>query len=410
MRDRYDLIIVGGGAAGLFAAAYISDKAPELSILVLEGNDRVGKKLLTTGNGRCNISNVSGLEGKYHGGVDFARDVFKGFTREETLEFFKKIGIPTVEEDQGKLFPMSLQAGSVVDALRFKAEESADIICGGRVSAISYDKDVIVTSDKGVFCGSNVLVACGGRAAANTGSDGSGYELLEAFGHRCNRSFPAIVQLITDTKKTKALAGIKWICKVTARAGNQKRVEKGEVLFTDYGLSGPPILQISRLISMRGKGEISLDLFDGTGKQDIFGEISRRRAEFADRECMELLTGLINKRLGQTAVKSAGISLSRKCGSLTDAEIDRIAETLKNFTLTATGTKGWNMAQVTAGGIDPFDFYSDSMESRLYEGIYAAGEILDIDGDCGGYNLQWAWSTAGLAARAVIKKVRENNA
>lgn len=127
------------------------------------------------------------------------------------------------------------------------------------------------------------LWPAGGRAAANTGPTAAACELLEAFGHRCNRSFPAIVQLITDTKKTKALAGIKWICKVTARAGNQKRVEKGEVLFTDYGLSGPPILQISRLISLRGKGEISLDLFDGTGKQDIFGEISRRRAEFADQ-------------------------------------------------------------------------------------------------------------------------------
>ena len=410
MKNKYDLIIVGGGAAGLFAAAYISDRAPELSVLVLEGNDRVGKKLLTTGNGRCNISNASALEGKYHGGVEFAADVFKGFTREKTLEFFKKIGIPTVEEEQGKLFPMSLQAGSVVDALRFKAEENAEILCGGRVSAISYDESIFVTGDRGVFCCDNVLVTCGGRAAANTGSDGSGYELLEAFGHRSNRSFPAIVQIITDTKKTKPLAGIKWVCKVTARAGNEKRIEKGEVLFTDYGLSGPPILQISRLISKRGRGDISLDLFDGVEKQAVTDEIYRRRSEFEERECMELLTGLINKRLGQTVVKSAGISLSRKCGSLTDAEIDRIAESLKDFTLTATGTKGWNMAQVTAGGIDPYDFYSDSMESRLYEGIYAAGEILDIDGDCGGYNLQWAWSTAGLAAESVIKKVKKNNA
>ena len=125
---------------------------------------------------------------------------------------------------------------------------------------------------------------------------------------------------------------------------------------------------------------------------------------------MDLLTGFINKRLGQTVVKCSGIALSRKCGSLNMAEISDLTQQLKGFTLTATGTKGWNMAQVTAGGIDPFDFSADSMESRLYEGLYAAGEILDVDGDCGGYNLQWAWSTSGVAVRSIIKKMRKQNA
>lgn len=410
MKENYDLIIVGGGAAGLFAAALAADLAPDLSVLLVERNDRVGKKLITTGNGRCNISNTSVLSDKYYGGTSFAQDVFKNFTREQTLEFFDKIGIPTVEEEDGKLFPRALQAGAVVDMLRLKAETAVDILCLADVSGVGYDGNYTVTTSKGVFAGENVLVTCGGRAAANTGSDGNGYELLAAFGHRINRTFPAIVQLTTDMKKIKPLTGIKWVSKVTAKAGNKSRTEKGEVLFTDYGLSGPPVLQVSRIISQKGSGQILLDFCPNLSRQSIIDEITRRTVEFSERDCMDLLTGFINKRLGQTVVKCSGIALSRKCGSLNMAEISDLTQQLKGFTLTATGTKGWNMAQVTAGGIDPFDFSADSMESRLYEGLYAAGEILDVDGDCGGYNLQWAWSTSGVAVRSIIKKMRKQNA
>lgn len=410
MRDNYDLIVVGGGAAGLFAAAYQAVNVPDMSVLLVEKNDRVGKKLLTTGNGRCNISNSTELSGKYHGAESFAEDVFRAFPREETLEFFEQIGIPVVEEENGKLFPRSLQAGSVVDMLRLKAEEGADVLCSAEVSGVGYDGNYTVTTDKGIFTANNVLITCGGRAAANTGSDGSGYELLSAFGHRVNRTFPAIVQLTADTKKTKLLAGIKWVCGVTARAGRQSRTELGEVLFTDYGLSGPPVLQVSRIISKNGSGQIILDLCPDLSKQQIESEIAARAAAFSNRDCMELLTGFINKRLGQTAVKCAGIPLSTRCSALGKKEISNIADCLKGFTVEVNGTKGWNMAQVTAGGIDPFDFSADTMESRLYEGLYAAGEILDVDGDCGGYNLQWAWSTAGTAIKAIINKMRKNNA
>lgn len=163
------------------------------------------KSFSTTGNGRCNISNSTELSGKYHGAESFAEDVFRTFPREETLEFFEQIGIPVVEEENGKLFPRSLQAGSVVDMLRLKAEEGADVLCSAEVSGVGYDGNYTVTTDKGIFTANNVLITCGGRAAANTGSDGSGYELLSAFGHRVNRTFPAIVQLTADTKRPSLL-------------------------------------------------------------------------------------------------------------------------------------------------------------------------------------------------------------
>ena len=182
MRDNYDLIVVGGGAAGLFAAAYQAVNVPDMSVLLVEKNDRVGKKLLTTGNGRCNISNSTELSGKYHGAESFAEDVFRTFPREETLEFFEQIGIPVVEEENGKLFPRSLQAGSVVDMLRLKAEEGADVLCSAEVSGVGYDGNYTVTTDKGIFTANNVLITCGGRAAANTGSDGSGVPFWPRWG------------------------------------------------------------------------------------------------------------------------------------------------------------------------------------------------------------------------------------
>ena len=399
----YDIAIVGGGAAGLMAAAYLAQNSENKKIILFEKNDRVGKKLITTGNGRCNISNSGNLNNRYHGAKSFAESCFKAFGREETLDFFKEIGIPTVELEDNKLYPMSLQAGSVVDQLRFAAEEKVEICCGCAIDEV-FDGDYVLYSSLGEIRAHSVLIACGGRAAANTGSDGNGYKLLEAFGHRLSRTFPAIVQITTDISKIKALTGIKCDAVVTASSGGKKRVERGEILFTEYGLSGPPILQVSRLISMRGKGEISLDLIPDISQKQLTEEIIRRINCFSTRNCGELLSGIFHKRIGQTIVKCSGISLSSPIKSLTAEDASGISYMAKNFCLAATGTKPWNMAQVTAGGIDPFDFDSETMESRLYERLFAAGEILDIDGDCGGFNLQWAWTSGALAAKAMLKK------
>lgn len=402
MNKQYDAVIVGGGAAGLMAAVVLARTAPGIQIALLEKNDRVGKKLLTTGNGRCNLSNAGPLEGRYHGGKAFAAEVFRRFGREETLTLFREIGIPVVELEDQKLFPMSLQAGSVVDQLRFMAEQlGVQLCCCCEVRGILCREDFSIKTSMGEISARQVLVACGGRAAAATGSDGSGYALLENFGHHLTRTYPAIVQLTTDTAKIKPLTGIKTNAAVTAQAGGRTRIESGEVLFTEYGLSGPPVLQVSRLISEKGRGKIILDLLPSLAEAEIKEEISRRAKAFQGRECGSLLVGILHRRLGETVIKCAGIPLSKPCGGLSDSQVAAIAREAKAFTLTATGTKPWNMAQVTAGGIDVLGFSPATMESRMYDRLYAAGEILDVDGDCGGFNLQWAWSSGAVAAKAM---------
>lgn len=230
MNKQYDAVIVGGGAAGLMAAVVLARTAPGIQIALLEKNDRVGKKLLTTGNGRCNLSNAGPLEGRYHGGKAFAAEVFRRFGREETLTLFREIGIPVVELEDQKLFPMSLQAGSVVDQLRFMAEQlGVQLCCCCEVRGILCREDFSIKTSMGEISARQVLVACGGRAAAATGSDGSGYALLENFGHHLTRTYPAIVQLTTDTAKIKPLTGIKT--KLTgpeARSSSPVRILRDE--------------------------------------------------------------------------------------------------------------------------------------------------------------------------------------
>jgi predicted Rossmann fold flavoprotein len=213
---------------------------------------------------------------------------------------------------------------------------------------------------------------------------------------------PAIVQLTTDKTLIKPLAGIKVEGTVTAVTDKEQRTESGEILFTEYGISGPPVLQVSGLLARRGTGKVVLDLMPDQTAEEIGEEITRRQSAFAHRTCEDLLTGYVNKRLGQTLLKGAGVEkLSRLCGDLTPKEIKRVANLIKSFELTVTGTKGWNAAQVTCGGIRTEDFDSATMESKRHKGLYAAGEVLNVTGDCGGFNLQWAWTSGYLAGQAM---------
>lgn len=405
--------IIGGGSSGLAAAIFIKTNDPSAAVTIFDRMDRVGKKLLATGNGRCNLTNTAACDfgsnnGKkyaehYHGADrNFAVNALSKFGINELRDFLLSLGIPTTFEND-KLFPLSLNASTVVDVLRLKCEQL------GVIFKLSQQIDSIKnSSDKFIISGEafdNVIVATGGKSQENLGSNGSGYKLLEAFGHKCTKLYPSITQIRTETEFVRQLKGLKIDADCKLYLDNKPIAEQfGQVLFADYGLSGPPIFFISRYASVYGdRCKISLDLMPNYSMNDVFDLVKNvANNPFCDDLTLEnLLTPIINKRIGQVIIKHCGYRLSTKVNNITDRDIKRICAGLKAFELNVTGVKGYNIAQVTAGGImtDKFDY--NTMMSKLKPRLYAIGEVLDIDGDCGGYNLQWAFSSAFSAAKNI---------
>jgi len=402
-----DVIIIGGGASGLCAAVYLKQNAPELSVRVFESQPRVGKKLALTGNGRCNITNKNIELSRYHGEeVEFCRTALEKYDRKFCESFFTKLGVPFVFEGE-KAYPASLQAASVVDCLRFSAEALGVIThLDTKVTNIqTFGSEYKVICDNMSFLAKNVIIASGLYSGGDRlGCDGSILQILKKAGFKTSSITPAIVQVKTATDIVKQLKGIKFVGLATLKAGGEViRQETGEILFCDYGLSGPPILQISREVSRtKAKCEISLDIMPEYDYNCLFDMLCERARNLSYRTLDEFFTGMLNKRLGQVILKAAGCSLMDKTKTLEAYKIKKITSLLKNFTFEVTGTTGFNNSQVSAGGLLTNQFSSETMMCKTNKGLYAVGEILDIDGDCGGFNLQWAWSSAICAADAII--------
>lgn len=390
------IAVIGGGASGL-AAAIAAAKNKNNQVTVYESGERIGRKILATGNGRCNMTNMYADVKNYHGGnPDFVLGAVKKFWVNETLDFFYNLGIETITEDDGKVYPYSNQASAVLDVLRFRIEEleNIKIINSFEVRTVSKSKDSfnIFSFDGRKEKADKVIVATGGKAAPNLGSKGVGYDILKGFGHRITSLSPSLVQIKTETDVVKKLKGIKLDADVSM--GEYK--EFGEVLFTEYGLSGPAIFSISSRFG--GQKIISLDIMSQYSYEQLYERILQRIALRPKIALENFFVGMFNKRVGQALLKYAGAEpLSRYAVTLSEKEISRICSVIKKWDFVITGTMSWNNAQVTKGGACTEEFDCETMESRLADGLYAAGEVLDIDGDCGGYNLQWAWSSGYLA-------------
>lgn len=401
-----NIAIIGGGAAGYSAA--ITAARQGRCVTVYERCDRTARKILATGNGRCNMSNINASEKNYHGNNPrFVRGVIQRFWVDETLNFFEEIGVLPKTEEKGKVFPYSLQASAVSDVLRAEAERlGVKVVCGFEASDLRYkNKRFAITAFSGEKAEADkVILACGGKASPSLGSNGSGYKLAESFGHKTTKLYPALVQVKTDTTYTKALQGLK----LNAEAeffyeGKSVKKSEGEVLFTDYGLSGPPIFDLSRSVSIYKNGEIRLDLMPEYTYEQVLSMLKKRR--HGKKTLEDYFTGMLAKKLGQVLLKSCSIApLSRKCETLSDREAETAAKKIKGWSFKTEGTMSWNNAQVTAGGIDTSDVNPSTLESKKQCGLYFAGEILDIDGDCGGYNLQWAWASGYVAGACAAKR------
>ncbi len=399
------VIIIGGGAAGMIAA--ISARRQGAWVTILERNPRVGKKLLATGNGRCNFTNVNADAESYSGSnPKFVYGALAAFSPEQTIQFFEELGIQHKIEEYGKVFPMSDQASSILDVLLHELQQSGvRIICNAFVSSLvkKGEKFLIGTEDGKIYEGDRVILAAGGKAMPSSGSDGNGLKLAADLGHRITGIFPALVQLMLEGPYFKRIEGVKF--KGRAEVIYNKKIiaqDKGEILFTNYGISGPPILQISRkageLLSQNKEPILKVVLMDEMSMDEV-KELIIRRIEYAPSKTVEFsFVGLINKRLISVVLMEAGIDdLKRRVSDLSALEIEHIAVLLTDWRFKIRGTRSWPSAQVTAGGIDTREINPNTMESRLVKGLYIAGEIMDIDGMCGGYNLQWAWSSGYLA-------------
>ncbi|GAA0682250.1 NAD(P)/FAD-dependent oxidoreductase [Clostridium cadaveris] len=417
--NHHDVIIIGGGASGVMCAIACKDFG--LDVVLLEGTDRICKKVLTTGNGRCNITNSSIKEPflSYHSkNNDFFTDTLKNFSVNDTINFFSILGLPLIELENGKMYPRSLQASSVIDIFRMALDDrEIPLYLNHKVNSIIKTKKGFTLSIKNsedTFSCKKLILCTGGKSAANTGSDGSGYTLAKTLGHNIINPLPGIVQLKLNYPHLKALSGVKFNGWVDLFINDKLiRREFGEILFTDYGISGPPILQISSnasiALSMKKKVQIKIDMLPDMDEDTLINFLEGHFGMFGHRSVTESFIGIINKKLIPTILKEAHISsLHKPCYELEWEEKSNIYNLLKSWAFEVSDTNSFSNAQVTVGGVDTSEVNSNSLESKLCKNLFFCGEVLDVNGDCGGFNLQWAWSSALAAAKAVKNDITNN--
>ena len=399
------VLIIGGGASGLMAAIMAAREGAEVTIL--EHMDRVGKKILSTGNGRCNMTNLSLRPEHYRSSQKlFPMKVLDRFSVWDTLNFFDSIGIVTKNRN-GYIYPNSDQAASVLDALRFETEHlgvQTVLSCHIKKAWKMKNGMFTVESDQGTFKVDSLILAAGSKAAPVSGSDGSGYDLAKSFGHTIIKPLPALVQLKCKGTFFKQLAGVR--CEAVVRLmsdGKTLAADEGEVQLTDYGISGIPTFQVSRYAACaldEGR-QVSavMDFFPSKSMEDTRSMLKQRKAALGYRPSGEFLNGVLNKKLAAVLLKQAGIPMNLTCDRLKDAQLDTLTMQLKKFEVPVTSTNSFEQAQVCCGGVDTRDIRPDTLESKLVKGLFLVGELTDVDGICGGYNLQWAWSTGAVAGR-----------
>ncbi len=399
--------IIGAGASGM-AAACAAAKYDHVQVLLFERQARVGRKLQATGNGRCNLSNFYACDRGYHGeDPEFVKNALELFDVQETMLWFANLGLYMVAEDSGRIYPYSDQANSVVDVLRFALnKDNITLLTGFEVSKVRKTDTGFQVEGKGeVYTCDKLIIACGGLAGTKLGGSMSGYQLLRSFSHKVTKLRPALVQIKSNWSGCGALKGVRANCHAAIyHDGDLYAESKGELQFTEYGLSGPVIFEISRDVC-QGKGEwvCKLDLLPDLDEKQLFDHLKQRCK--TDIPTDELFTGVLHNRLGRVVTHTAGIRNGLKIADLRDDELERAVCTAKALEITLTEPMGMEHAQVTAGGVFTSEFDPATMESKLVPGLYACGEVLDIDGDCGGYNLQWAWSSGLLAGRSAGRSV-----
>ncbi len=401
---KKELVIIGAGAAGLIAAAFAAKK---YKVTILEKNSKIAKKILVSGNGKCNITNANLDIKRFHSSnLDFVNNIFKKFTKQDTVSFFENLGLPLYIGKDGQMFPLSNQASSVVEFLyNYIKSLGVEIITEYNVTKIEKDQNgFLLKSKNGDITANKLIIATGGKSMSKLGSSGDGFEFAASFGHTIIKPNPALVQLKSDFQYLKKLSGVKHFSKVTLISNNQKLQEiKGDVLFTDYGLSGLAILDISRDVISRMEQfeyiELSIDLFPDISSEKLKG-MFQNSFKNSKNDLPTALSGFINKKLAQVILDITKLDKNKFASQLNTKELNRLIYQLKNLRLSIDGNRGFEYAEVTSGGVS-LDELNESLESKLVKELYFCGEVLDVDGDRGGFNFQWAWSSGAVVGKAL---------
>ena len=397
--------IIGAGASGVVLAILLAEKGYEVTII--ERKDRILKKLLVTGNGTCNYTNVNASYLNYFSiDKEISKNIFEDFSYKDVLEFFSNIGIEPSIEDSGKVYPNSYQASSVVDALRFKLESyvNVNVVLNEEVEKIRKKNNKFnITTNNREYIFDNIVLATGGNSYKELGSNGSGYILASKMGHTLTELYPILVQLKSDKEYTKGLEGVKLPVILKAFVKGEKiREDKNELLFTPYGISGPTVFNLSYLTALYGFENIDfyVDFLPNIDKKELKKNIYDRIYKLDYLNAEYLLNGLVNKKLAIFLLKKSGIEkLDTKVSKISKSVIDKLVDNLKNYHIKVYDTTGFSNAQVTAGGIRLSEVNNLTLESKKVKGLYIIGEVLDIFGDCGGYNLTWCFISSFVVAR-----------
>ena len=401
---KYDISIIGAGPAGMMAAITASGSGKRVALI--ERNPQVGRKLLATGNGRCNLTNASVTLDRFHGGAPkLVETVLSQFGQPATLEFFLDLGLVVKEEDDGRIFPRTNQASSVVEVLRQRlAKNNVDVLLDSQVAGIEKPSVWSVSLTSGsVVQADKLVIATGGRAAHYLGSTGDGLYWAQKLGHSLTPIYAALVPVEVVEQWPKDIQGIKVEAGVWATSGKTKIGESaGDLLFTSYGVSGPAVMALAGGIASLLKTStvlLHIDLFPDMTEQRLEQTVERILASDEGRTVSDALVGLLPSGMIPVIVRLAEATESTRVAAIPKSKRLDIVRTMKDLTLTVSKLRPPKEAQVTAGGLNSAEVDPRTLESRLVKGLYFAGEMLDVDGDSGGFNLQWAWSSGYVAGR-----------
>lgn len=405
---QWDLVVVGAGASGMMAA--ITAARENKKVCIIEKLDKAGKKLLATGNGKCNFTNAHMTSDCFRGDEDFVQSVLDRFSVTDCLDFFHSIGIYPKNKN-GYYYPNSEQAASVTNALVYELNRlGVKIFFETMIHEIVTKQDeVCVYTNKGCYVGKSVLIATGLLASPKLGSDGSSFDIIKGLGHRFSPVLPALCGFYCKGIKFKQVSGVRAYGTVKAYIDNICVAEDtGEIQFTDYGLSGIPVFQISRYLSRglyeKKKVEIKLNILPDFNKAQLLQELNHRKTIGQSMPVMNLLNGLINQKLIDIVLDKAGIRADMLGSSLSELDICKLAEYLQEMNVRVTNYRDFEFVQICTGGLPISDINTETLESRFAKNVHFAGEILDVDGICGGYNLHFAWATGYIVGKAISKK------
>jgi len=400
-----DVVVVGAGASGLVTAIVAARRGKK--VLIIEKNNKVGKKLLATGNGKCNIANQHPTQERFYSqNSKFVVDVLSSYSYQSVKQFFKSIGLELIEAKEGKVFPMSLQASSVVELLRSECEQlGVKIICDAEVKKVSFTKNNFSLSlSEQTLHAKSLVLATGHCSAPQLGGVSDGLTFASSFGHKLVKGFPTLVQLTSPLKEQslKAMSGVKVESRVTLSTADKLIVKQGDVLFTNYGISGLAILDISRFVmqelSRKKSLTLEIDLMPKMSREQLLSLMKKSLIKKSRKPLEVWMQGFINKKLIRPILEPLKLE-DEIVGSLflNLETLEKIVDAIKKFSFEVNGSKGYKGAEVATGGVDTREVNALTMESKKQKALYVTGEVLDVDGDRGGFNLYFAW-ICGLRA------------